>query len=174
MIYFNSNWVENLTCRASQIHYRCLWYCQLQQLAVVEENLRFSYFRPCLHVTFFLKKGPLLFSIVSMNKGSFTRTVSVNLFIIVWMKTGRLLVEWVPYPFCKKTAHFHWHNDKQLDGDGDGTCKRALTHRMGPSPILSIIQPVTIDTILDNNGPFFKNVACKQGFKITNVGPKTD
>ena len=49
-----------------------------------------SYISPCLHVTF-LKKGPLLFSIVSMNNGQ-------NGFII----------QSVHY-----SARHHWHNAKQ-------------------------------------------------------------
>ena len=52
------------------------------------------------------------------SKGSFTRTVSVSvsvkLFIIVSIETGRLLAEWVRNPFCKKTACLHLHNDNNL------------------------------------------------------------
>ena len=76
------------------------------------------------------------------HKGSFTRTVSIKLFIIVSMETGRLLAEWVrnPWvrnPFCKKTARLHSHNDKQLDGDG--TCKRALNTMLNENdPFLNI------------------------------------
>ena len=29
--------------------------------------------------------------------------------------------------------------------------------------IVSVIQPITFDTMLNNNGPGFKNVTCKQG-----------
>ena len=40
----------------------------------------------------------------------------------------------------------------------------------GSSTILSVIQPVTIDTMLNNNWPFFckKNVTCKQGLSGMN------
>ena len=33
----------------------------------------------------------------------------------------------------------------------------------GSSPTLSVIQPVTIDTMLNNNGPSFSKVMCNQG-----------
>ena len=44
--------------------------------------------------------------------------------------------------------------------------------RMGdaPSPIMSVIQPITIDTMLNNiglnNGHGLKNVTCKQGLDV--------
>ena len=34
---------------------------------------------------------------------------------------------------------------------------------MGDRPILSVVQPITIDTMLNNNG--LKNVTCTQGFR---------
>ena len=44
----------------------------------------------------------------------------------------------------------------------------------GSSSILSIIQPVNIDTMLNNNGPFFKKkVTCKHGFRVHGISEKS-